>query len=62
MEQQPQGKPINPKHIVNEQKVLIFDLMNENIMLKSYIAQLEEDKVRMQEELAEPKKSAEPKE
>ncbi len=55
MEQpQPQKKPINPKHIVNEQKVVIFDLIQENIMLKSYIAQLEEEKAMREE----PKESA----
>ncbi|ALA07784.1 hypothetical protein PBC6_192 [Bacillus phage PBC6] len=51
---QPQKKPINPKHIVNEQKVVIFDLIQENIMLKSYIAQLEEEKAMREE----PKESA----
>lgn len=51
---QPQKKPINPKHIVNEQKVVIFDLVQENIMLKSYIAQLEEEKAQREQ----PKESA----
>ncbi|AXQ67764.1 hypothetical protein KIOSHI_104 [Bacillus phage Kioshi] len=53
--QQPQNKPINPKHIIDEQRVSIFDLMNENIMLKAYIAQLEEEKAQSQA----PKESAE---
>ncbi|BEU14641.1 hypothetical protein [Bacillus phage CM1] len=44
MEQQ--NKPINPKHIIDEQRVVIFDLMQENIMLKSYIAQLKEEKAQ----------------
>lgn len=63
MEQQPQQrKPINPKHIVNEQKVVIFDLLNENIMLKSYVAQLEEERDQLREQLQaqdKPKEQAE---
>jgi len=62
MEQQPQGKPINPKHIVNEQKVVIFDLMNENIMLKAYVAQLEESAAKLAEELSERDIDNEPRE
>ncbi|AFQ96519.1 hypothetical protein [Bacillus phage vB_BceM_Bc431v3] len=54
---QPQNKPINPKHIVNEQKVVIFDLMNENIMLKAYVAQLQEEKAQAEELANEPAKS-----
>lgn len=55
--EQPQGKPINPKHIINEQKVIIFDLMQENIMLKSYVAQLEEEKEQAKLQANEPAKS-----
>lgn len=55
--EQPQGKPINPKHIINEQKVIIFDLMQENVMLKSYVAQLEEEKEQAKLQANEPAKS-----
>ncbi|QEG13755.1 hypothetical protein MARVELLAND_233 [Bacillus phage vB_BspM_MarvelLand] len=54
--QQPQGKQINPKHIFNEQQAYIFNLVEENIKMKAYIAQLEEEKAQAQE----PKESAEP--
>ncbi|AUM58870.1 hypothetical protein BCP01_069 [Bacillus phage BCP01] len=40
---QPQGKQINPKHVFNEQQAALFDLLNENIRLKAFIAQLQED-------------------
>ncbi|AHJ87256.1 hypothetical protein BCP8-2_218 [Bacillus phage BCP8-2] len=56
MEQQPQRKEINPKFIFNEQQVAIFDLTSENIRLKAYIGQLEEEKAKLQEQLTEAKK------
>ncbi|AEW47205.1 hypothetical protein BCP78_0198 [Bacillus phage BCP78] len=56
MEQQPQRKEINPKFIFNEQQAAIFDLTSENIRLKAYIGQLEEEKAKLQEQLTEAKK------
>lgn len=53
-QQQPQGKQINPKHIFNEQQAHIFNLTNENIRLKAYIAQLQEENDQLQEQLQEP--------
>ncbi|QEG04167.1 hypothetical protein [Bacillus phage BC-T25] len=62
MEQQPQRQEINPKFIFNEQQAAIFDLTNENIRLKAYIGQLQEEKANLQAQLTAPKESAETKE
>lgn len=62
MEQQPQQqrKPINPKHIIEEQRIAIFDLTQNNIMLKAYVAQLEEEREELRGQLQE--RNEEPKE
>ncbi|UGO49178.1 hypothetical protein EMILIAHAH_92 [Bacillus phage vB_BanH_Emiliahah] len=53
-QQQPQGKQINPNYIFNEQQAYIFELTTENIKLKAYIAQLQEENDQLQEQLQEP--------
>ncbi|QFP93352.1 UNVERIFIED_ORG: hypothetical protein Xoosp15_87 [Xanthomonas phage Xoo-sp15] len=52
--QQPQGKQINPNYVFSEQQVALFDLMNENIRLKAYIAQLEAEKAQAELQANEP--------
>lgn len=57
-QQQLQRQEINPKFIFNEQQAYIFDLTNENIRLKAFIGQLQEEKANLQAQLTEAKEPA----